>query len=105
MNTGVAVVDAVPGSREPLVTRRGIQEDSDLTPRRRRITPFRLVAVCMVLLVAGTVWWSVREFQFSNVAGQLGDLARSGLESFVWGDLNAPAPDQGFAPRVVDPLD
>ncbi|MED5399237.1 MAG: hypothetical protein VX669_02545 [Planctomycetota bacterium] len=105
MNTGVAVVDAVPGSREPLVTRRGIQEDSDLTPRRRRITPFRLVAVCMVLLVAGTVWWSVREFQFSNVAGQLGDLARSGLESFDSGDFTAAARDLGMAARVLDRLD
>ncbi|MEE3364610.1 MAG: hypothetical protein VX304_03110, partial [Planctomycetota bacterium] len=101
MNTGVAVVDAVPGSREPLVTRRGIQEDSDLTPRRRRITPFRLVAVCMVLLVAGTVWWSVREFQFSNVAGQLGDLTRSGLESFDSGDFTAAARDLGMAARVL----
>ena len=59
----------------------------------------------MVLLVAGTVWWSVREFQFSNVAGQLGDLTRSGLESFDSGDFTAAARDLGLAARVLDRLD
>ena len=104
VDTDAAVAGSLSESRGPLVTRHGIQEVSNRAPRRRRITPFRLVSVCMMLLVGGTVWWSVREFQFSNMAGQLGELTRSGLESFESGDFKAAARDLGLAAGVLDRL-
>ena len=69
------------------MTRRGIQAEPVNTPRRRRITPFRLVSVCMALLVGVTGWGSVREVQLSSDASQLGDLIRSGLEALESGDF------------------
>lgn len=89
---------------EPLVTRRGIQAEPTNTPRRRRITPFRLVSVCMALLVGVTGWWSVREFQLSSDASQLGDLIRSGLEALESGDFTTASSNLGKAAGVLDRL-
>ena len=89
---------------EPLVTRRGIQAESSYTPRRRRITPFRMVAVCMLLLVGVTGWWSVRQFRLSSDASQLGDLTRRGIESLESGDFTTAARDLGRAADVLDRL-
>ena len=86
------------------MTRRGIQAESASTPRRRRITPFRLVTVCMVLLVGVTGWWSVREFQLSSDVSQLGELIRNGLESLEAGDFTTAASDLGQAASVLDRL-
>jgi len=86
------------------VTRRGIQAEPANTPRRRRITPFRLVSVCMALLVGVTGWWSVREFQLSSDASQLGDLIRSGLEALESGDFTTASSNLGKAAGVLDRL-
>ena len=106
VRTQEAVIDSAAKRErvEPLVTRRGIQVESSYTPRRRRITPFRLVAVCMLLLVVVTGWWSVRQFQLSSDASQLGDLTRSGIESLESGDFTTAARDLGRAADVRDRL-
>ena len=89
---------------EPLVTRRGIQSESSYAPRRRRVTPFRLVAVSMLVLIGLTGWWSVRQYRLSRDAGQLGEWTRRGLESFELGAFTVAAADLGRAADVLDRL-
>ena len=86
------------------MTRRGIQVEPAHTPRRRRVTPFRLVAACMVMLVAGTGWWSLGQLQLSSDAGRLRDLMRDGLESLEAGDFSTAARDLVEATDVLDRL-
>ena len=89
---------------EPLVTRRGIQAEPAHTPRRRRVTPFRLVALCMVMLVGVTGWWSLGQLQLSSDASRLRDLMRTGLESLEAGDFSTAARDLVEATDVLDRL-
>ncbi len=89
---------------EPLVTRRGIQSESSYAPHRRRVTPFRLVAVSMLVVIGLTGWWSVRQYRLSRDAGQLGEWTRKGLESFESGAFTVAAADLGRAADVLDRL-
>ena len=58
----------------------------------------------MLVLVGVTGWWSVRQFQLSSDASQLGDLTRSGIESLESGDFTTAARDLGRAADVLDRL-
>ena len=103
-STAAAAVSEPPPKRppaDPLVTRTGIQAESVHTPRRRLLTPFRLVGGCMLLIVGATVWWGVQRAQLASDAGRLNDLTRGGMESLAAGDFVSAARDLGVAADVL----
>ncbi len=86
---------------EPLVTRTGIQAEPVHAPRRRLLTPFRLVGVCMLLIVGTTAWWGMQRARLASDAGRLNDVTRTGMESLAAGDFVSAARDLGLASDVL----
>ncbi|GIS61186.1 MAG: hypothetical protein CM1200mP2_34110 [Planctomycetaceae bacterium] len=86
------------------MTRRGIQVEPAHTPRRRRVTPFRLVAACMVMLGQGPVGGAWGSCALQRPRARLRDLMRDGLESLEAGVFSTAARDLGEATDVLDRL-
>jgi len=74
--------------RESRVTRTAIELEPEQTPRRRLVTPFRLVGLCLVLVVATTIWWGVRRGRLVEDAGKINQQVRRGLEALERGQFD-----------------